>query len=144
LPRVVELDEGAQMYMAETILLVQQVFGGLNDFAPGDLLERLSDVERIGEAAEILQLMDVLPDEQKAPMRDFLASIPPAIDVALVAAVRSALERGLRAAFSWQPGYDFELRVWDISGPNGDDKPWAGLVNVHLVSPHPVEATPLS
>lgn len=132
------------MYMTETILLVQQVFGGLHDFAPDDLISQLSDVQRIGEAAEILNLMDVLPEEQQEPMRDFLASIPPAIDVALVAAVRSALERGLRANFSWQPGYDFELRVWDVSAPNGDGNPWVGLVNVHLVSPHPVEAIPVS
>ena len=71
-------------------------------------------------------------------MRNFLASIPPAVDAAIVAAVRSALERGLRAAISWQPGYDFELRIWDVSHDGH------GLVNVHLVSPHPVEAVPAS
>jgi hypothetical protein len=128
--------------MTDTILLVNEVFAGLHNFAPDTLIESLADAATIGDAAEILHLIDVLPAEQQDPMRAFLASIPPAIDVAMVAAVRSALDRGLRVAISWQPGYDFELRIWDVSGPDGDGKPWVGLVNVHLVSPHPVEATP--
>jgi hypothetical protein len=135
---------GADVYMTKTIQLAQEVFGGLNSFAPDSLLASLGDVETIGEAADALHLIDVLPAEQRGPMSDFLASIPPSIDAAMLAAMRSALARGLPIGISWQPGYDFELRVWDVSGPEGDGQPWAGMVNVHLVSPHPIEAPPAS
>ena len=126
------------VYMAETILLVHDVFAKLTGFDPELLLETLGDVATIADSAELLGLMDVLPEEQRDPMRNFLASIPPAVDAAIVAAVRSALARGLRAAISWQPGYAFEVRIWDVSFESH------GLVNIHLVSPHPVEAEPSS
>jgi len=58
--------------------------------------------------------------------------------------MKSALSRGLPVGVSWQPGYDFELRVWDVSGPAGEGEPWVGMVNVHLISPHPDEAPPAS
>lgn len=132
------------MYMTKTIQLAQEVFGGLHDFEPDSLLASLDGVETIGAAADVLHLIDVLPAEQREPMTDFLASIPPSIDAAIVAAMRSALGRGLPVGISWQPGYDFELRVWDVSGPDGDGEPWVGMVNVHLVSPHPIEAPPAS
>ena len=132
------------MYMAETILMVQEVFGKLGGFNPDELMGLVGDVGTIAEAADILGLMDVLDAEQRDPMAAFLASIPPAIDTAVIAAIHSALGRGLRVAFSWQPGYDFEVRVWDVSAYDGEGKPWRGLVNVHLVSPHPEEAVPVS
>jgi hypothetical protein len=131
------------MYMAETILMIQETFGKLGEeFQPGALLDQVPEGATIGEAAEILGLIAVLDEEQREPMQQFLASIPPAIDVAIVAAIRSALQRGLRAAVSWQPGYEFEVRIWDVSKADGEDRPWRGLVNVHLVSPHPKEAEP--
>ena len=132
------------MYMAETILLASEVFASLGGFDPEYLLSQVGDAASIADAAEILGLMDVLDEEQREPMREFLASIPPAIDAAVVASIKSALERGLRAAISWQPGYEFEVRVWDVSASVGEGVPWRGLVNVHLISPHPVEATPAS
>jgi hypothetical protein len=132
------------VYMTKTIQLAQEVFGGLHNFEPASLLASLDGVETIGAAADVLGLIEVLPAEQRQPMTDFLASIPPSIDAAIVAAMRNALGRGLPVAISWQPGYDFELRVWDVSGPDGDGEPWVGMVNVHLISPHPDEAPPAS
>jgi hypothetical protein len=132
------------VYLTDAILLVQQEFGKLSGFDSASLLESLGDAATIAAAAEILHLMDAVPAEQVPYLRDFLASIPPAIDAATVAAIRNALGRGLRTAFSWQPGYDFELRIWDVSKDDGPEKGWAGLVNVQLVSPHPPEATPAS
>jgi hypothetical protein len=37
------------------------------------------------------------------------------------------------AAVTWQPGYEHEVRVWDVA----DDSD--GVVNVHLISPNPFE-----
>jgi hypothetical protein len=135
---------GTDVYMTKTIQLAQEVFGGLSSFEPDSLLASLDGVETMGAAAAALHLIDVLPVEQREPMAGFLASIPPSIDTAVIAAIRSSLARGLPVGISWQPGYDFELRVWDVSAPQGEGDPWAGMVNVHLVSPHPDEATPAS
>ena len=38
--------------------------------------------------------------------------------------------------FTWQPGYDFELRAWEVSDGS------VGLANFHLVTPHPDETPP--
>jgi hypothetical protein len=123
-------------YLTDTILMAQEAFGKLENFQPNALLDALGDASTIVEGAETLGLIDVLPVEQQDPMRSFLASIPPAVDAGMMAAIRSALRRGLRVQISWQPAYDFELRVWDVSEGTH------GMVNVHLGSPHPVEATP--
>ncbi|MDQ1467751.1 MAG: hypothetical protein QOH10_2166 [Actinomycetota bacterium] len=124
------------MYMAKAILAAQEVFGKLSGFEPESLLEILADVETVRESAEILGLMDVLDTEWQDPMREFLTSIPPAIDVAMMAVIRSSLARGLQTGISWQPGYAFELRVWDVSGQDAEGQP-RGMVNLHLVSPDP-------
>lgn len=130
------------VFMAETILLANETFGRLNDFNPNSLLDQLKDTHSLLESAEKLGLIAVLDPEQQQPMRVFLGSIPPAVDAAALAAVRSALGRGLRVGVSWQPGYDFELRVWDVSKEQQPNAPWRGMVNVHLSSPHPEEAEP--
>jgi hypothetical protein len=125
------------VYLAETILLAQEVFGKLGGFDPAALLEALGDAATVRESAENLALIDVLEsDEKRDLIREFLTSIPPAIDAAMVAAVRNALGRGLRTGISWQPGYAFELRVWDVTRQE-DDESWRGMVNVHLVSRDP-------
>jgi hypothetical protein len=102
------------------------------------LLESTEDVTTVAEAAVALGLASVVPVEQQLPLAEFLAELPPAIDAAMVAAARNAVERGVRVTFTWQPGYAYELRIWDVS--DGED----GMVNLHLVSPHPVEAQPQS
>ncbi len=125
------------VYMAKTILSTNAVLGDLGgSFSPAALLNNIDGRDTVLDSAVALGLVDVLPVEQQQPMRDFLGSIPAAIDAAMMAALRSALARGLRVQVSWQPGYDFELRVWDVSDGG------VGLVNVHLVSPHPNEAEP--
>lgn len=133
------------VYAAEMILATNAVLGDLSHaFDPHGLFNAVGAYETVGDAVEGLHLLVDLPGEQQDPMRAFLDSIPPAIDAAIMAAIRSALERGLHAQISWQPGYDFELRIWDVSkkdhDPSNNDH---GLVNVHLVSPHPIEADPL-
>jgi hypothetical protein len=121
-------------YLVETLAKAQETLASLENFEPDALLDGLGETSTVGEAAELLGLIDPLPSEQQEPMRSFLASIPPAIDAGMMAALRSALGRGLRVQISWQPAYEFELRVWDVSDGS------QGMVNIHLSSPHPVEA----
>lgn len=127
------------VYVAKAILMAQELFGAVEDFDPAALLQALGDAETVGDTADILGLIDALEgDDLKDLMRGFLSSIPPAIDAAMMAAVRNALGRGLRTGISWQPGYAFELRVWDVTKQE-DDESWVGMVNVHLVSRDPEE-----
>jgi hypothetical protein len=130
------------VYMAETLALANEVFAATNGFEPAALLDSFQSATTVAEAASMLNLLDVLDEEQRQPMADFLATIPPAIDAAIMAATRSALTREVRVTFTWQPGYDFELRVWDVAAARNDT--WRGMVNVHVTSPHPPEAEPVS
>jgi hypothetical protein len=81
-------------------------------------------------------VFSVLDDLYADALREFLATVPRSLDAAIVAGMRSALERGVRAQLTWQPGYDFELRAWEVT--SGSE----GLVNLHLTTPHPVEPAP--
>jgi hypothetical protein len=125
-------------YLAEAIARANEVFAPATDFAPSALLEGFENTSTVQEAASTLGLLDVLDEEQRQSMADFLATIPPAINAAIMAATRDALARGVRVMFSWQPGYDFELRVWEVA------EGARGMVNLHVTSPHPIETEPLA
>jgi len=126
------------VYMTKTILLAQELFGRIGSFQPDVLVANLTSATSVRDGAETLGLIAVLDTQYQDPMRNFLDSIPPALDAAMLAAIRNALARKLPVAISWQPGYDFELRLWDVSTGS------YGMVNIHLVSPHPVEPAPAS
>jgi hypothetical protein len=124
------------------ILSANALFAPLDDeeFGPEGHLETLQDVVDIDEGAERLGLYAVLSPAEGVLLRGFLAAVPGAMHAAVVGAVRSALSRGLRTQFTWQPGYDHELRLWEVSEET--EAGWEGLVNVFLITPHPPEATP--
>jgi hypothetical protein len=128
------------VYMAKMLASANEVFAPTNNFAPNAVLDMFEGANTVGEAAAMANLVSVLPAEQQQPMADFLETIPPAIDAAIMAATRDALGRGLRVTFTWQPGAHFELRVWDVTKlQNGE---WHGMVNVHITSPEPPEVEP--
>lgn len=115
-------------------------------FAPFDeegfdhqrLLETVEGATDIDEGAAALGLYDVLPPTDGARLREFLAAIPPSMHAAVLGGLRSALSRGLRTQFTWHPGYEHELRMWEVSTETQDG--WQGMVNVELTTPHPPEA----
>lgn len=124
------------VYMAAAVARANEQLSPSGELDEG-LLERLRDVSTVVDAAVVLDLASAVPEEQREPLAQFLAELPPAIDAAIMAATRNALERGVRVTLTWQPGYAHEVRVWDVT--DGDK----GMVNVHLVSPHPDEAEPV-
>jgi hypothetical protein len=123
--------------MIASVLRANEVFAGLEGFDPVDLIEAMGDAETLLAVGEALGLFDVLPIEQADALRAFLGDVPASLDAAAVAGLRSALGRGLRTQLTWQPGYAFELRAWEVTEESGEE--WAGLVNLHLVTPEPVE-----
>ena len=123
------------VYASMILVKANVLFSPLEGFDPVSLLERLEGVETIAQAADILSMEDLVPPEFQDPLMEFLVTIPPAIDAAALAATRSALERGLRVTFTWEPAYYFELKVWDVS--RLEDDSWIGLVNVNLSARDP-------
>jgi hypothetical protein len=120
-------------YMVPMILRANELFSSIDGFEPDDLLALIAGQETVLDAADAAGLFAVLPDDQAAGLRDYLSYLPAGLDAALLAGLRSALERGLRTQMTWAPGYEFEVRAWEVS--DGSD----GLLNLHVVGPHPVE-----
>lgn len=120
-------------YLVEPILRANEVLAKVDDFDAPPLLDTIGGATSVLQAADALGIFAVLDDGYATTLRDFFTTLPPALDAAILAGVRSALERGVRTQISWQPGYDFELRMWERSdGPKG-------LLNLHIISPEPDE-----
>jgi hypothetical protein len=139
-PSRVGLTGGLMPGMVETVLRLNKWLCDLDEFDPDTVLGLIADPNiTILDAAESLGAIEAIAPEKQDLMREFLQSIPPACAAAGFAAVRSALERGLRVQLTWQPAAAFEVRVWDVS----DDQLHRGMVNVFILSPDP-EAYPPS
>jgi hypothetical protein len=112
-----------------------EVFSALDEWEPEGLLGTIDGAETVIQMGERLGVFDVLAPDYADALKQFLAEVPESLDAAIVGAVRNALSRGLRSQLTWQPGYEFELRLWEVS--DGSE----GLLNVHIVTPHPDEPT---
>jgi hypothetical protein len=64
----------------------------------------------------------------------FAESMPATIDVAVVAAVKQALEDGYWVHVTWQEGVAWELRTWALAPDAGAER---GVLNLFLISPNP-------
>lgn len=120
-------------YMQLAVLRANEVFAGVEGHEPQRLRADLGDARTVRATGEALGLFDVLEERVGAGLREYLDRLPAGLDAAMVAALHSALERGLRTQLVWQPGYDFELRMWEVS--EGTD----GVLTMMIVSPHPPE-----
>ena len=121
-------------FLTASVLRTNELFSGLESFAPDRLLGDIGEATTLTAVGENLGVFAVMPDAHAEALKQFLGDVPAALDAAIVAGVRSALSRGLRTQLTWQPGYDFELRIWEVS--DGSE----GLVNFHMVTPHPDES----
>lgn len=127
-------------YVVAFIEQANQIFGAPGDaFDPQALLRALDGVESVAEGIERFELLAAIEhEEQQRVAEEFIRLLPPSLDAAIMAALRSALERGLRTQFTWKPGYAFEVDLWESSKEEGDGR-WVGLVNIMIVSPDPPE-----
>ena len=64
----------------------------------------------------------------------FADTMPATIDVAIVAAVKQALEDGYWVHVTWQQGVAWELRTWALAPEAGAER---GVLNLFLISPNP-------
>ena len=115
--------------MPHMVALVRIINRGLD--RDGDLgaaaaaLENASTVLEAARAAEMLDHDSVRSDHAEA----LLGALPPAVDAALLATLRSAVGRGVGAVLQWKPGPSVELQVWEAV--EGD----VGHVGILLVTP---------
>jgi hypothetical protein len=72
--------------------------------------------------------------------REFIDSWPPALQETIRAAIYSALTRKPRipVTFSWAPGYDFEVSIWEAAGTQRT----MGGITIHLRSRYPDDHIP--
>lgn len=120
-------------YLAQAIARLNEQTSPSGRFDAAELREQLRDASTALEAAAALGLADVVPEQYRDALVRYLTELPPSVDAAIVAAVRSALDRNVRVMLSWQPGYAHDVRVWeDVEGEQG-------MVNVHLTGPRPGE-----
>lgn len=123
------------MYISMVLAKANEVFAPTAGFEPGALMDVLGGADTVADAAEALGYDDVLPAGRQQVLRDFLASVPPAVSAAGMAAARSALQRGLRVTVTWKPAYAFSVEVWEAAELDGDS--WVGMVNVQISSRDP-------
>ena len=99
-------------------------------FAPGQNLDAAIDA-LIGRAAPI-----------NPHLKQYLATMPPSIVDALLSIIYHTLRREKRTSivFSWNPAYDFELRVWEAP----DTAQTRGGISVTLKGRYPGDKHPLA
>jgi hypothetical protein len=82
------------------------------------------------EAWEGAGLFDHVDESRRDEIRSALTALPPAIDAALIATLKSALDRQLAVVVQWKPGMSCELQVWEaIDGT-------AGHIGILLITPY--------
>ena len=115
--------------MPHMVALVRIVNRGLDrDGDLGGAAAALSEAKTVLDAARTAGMLDhpgLDPDHAAA----LLGALPPAVDAALLATMRSAVDRGVGAVLQWKPGPSVELQVWEAVEDG------AGHVGILLVSP---------
>jgi hypothetical protein len=110
--------------------------GGRYD--PRALLGQIGGARTLVEVAAALDLAsDPDVNERLPELLDFVGTMPDALDVAVVAALKQALQDEYWIQITWQPGVAWELRTWALE-PEGSAE--RGVLNLSLISPNPPEA----
>lgn len=114
----------------------------------GELLFQLRNESVRQEIGELIaggrSLAEIVASLELAPspgQLDFIASTPRSLQAAILAVVKDNLDRGDEAKqmmFTWAPGYDWELRLWESTSSVVSD----GGITVQVRSRYPGDAHP--
>lgn len=93
----------------------------------------------------LVDALDALPGVQlTTAARTFLQGWPSGIQAAVEAAIYDDLTRPVTSRvpilFSWTPGYDYEVRIWDVRNTTSTE----GELTIHLTSRYPADPHPLA
>jgi hypothetical protein len=92
--------------------------------------DAVDHAETILEAVDRAGLLEQLGEPARAEAHTALEALPATVDVALLAALKSALHRRLPVVIQWKPGTNVELQVWEAT--EGE----VGHVGVLLITPY--------
>jgi hypothetical protein len=104
--------------------------------------EEILDQLRENLAAEmsLVEIVNELGLVESQGQADFIAQTPPALQVAILAVVRENLARDepKQMMFTWEAGYDWELRVRESTSSSISE----GGITVHVASRYPDDPHP--
>ena len=89
--------------------------------------QAVSAATSVRDAVERTTILDGLTAAEATEARAVLDALPPAVDAAILAALRSAFARNAPGRFEWHEGAFIELRTWE--------EPGSGRLRIVLVSP---------
>jgi hypothetical protein len=111
-------------------------------------LNRLLTQDAIGDfparvldgAPTLVELLREIGAFERDGEADFVSQIPPSIQEALIAILRSNLRRDVRKQMivSWAPGYDWELTVWETASTSAS----RGGITMQIKSRYPADTHP--
>jgi hypothetical protein len=127
-------------YIVAFIQQANQIFDPPGVIDSDGLLEALNGVDTVLEGIAQFELLGAIEDDEIRRLAlEFIQLLPPSLDAAVLAVLRSALSRGLKTQFTWKPNYAFGLDLWESSKFDEEAGVWVGLVNVLILSPDPIE-----
>ncbi len=91
--------------------------------------EAVMGAHTVKEAVERVRLLDGMDDPIVAEALAVLEGLPRAIDAALLAGLRSALDRRIPVGLEWEEGEIMGLRIHEVSDG-------AGHVDIVVITPH--------
>jgi hypothetical protein len=109
-----------------SIQKANQILSGSDPGAQSAALEAVIGAQSILDAMETLQFLDDIVDELADEVRAVMAALPESIDQAFLAAIRSALGRGVRVTLSWNEEDVIGLCVSESEG----------AITIKLSTPH--------
>lgn len=100
--------------------------------------------ETISNAADLADAFSSLPGVDLSDGAvEFIRSWPSALQAAVLAAIVDNLsrddDRRVPIVMTWTPGYDFDVRIWDVRNTESSD----GELTIHLTSRYPGDPHPL-
>lgn len=124
-------------YVNAAMHLANHTFAPMEEVDTARLGAPLREAGSLVDLADKLGLFEVLAEERRTELQAFLASTPPSLDAAILAAIGSAVERGIHSQLVWQPAYDWRVEAWEVSA-EGFEAP--GALTIVISAPHPYEA----
>ena len=123
------------------IFYLNRKFTKIGNYDSGALRDTIGEARTLLEVAGNLGLAqeERLDQEQLAQLLEFVDSMPNTLDVAMVAALKQALEDGYWVQLTWQPAVDWELRAWAVESESAEDR---GVLNLFVLSPNPDAPAP--
>ncbi|HVA09358.1 MAG TPA: hypothetical protein VNG12_21710 [Acidimicrobiales bacterium] len=106
------------------------MLGGSDADGQQDIIEALTGASSVREAAERVHLLDGMDEKLAEEARAVLDRLPKSVDQAILAALRSGVERGATTTVGWEEGEDIAVRVSE-SGEGDDHR-----VHVLVITPH--------